>query len=339
MTGGRDAIDAVAARFYSTHASVYGRFGDRGREACREDLSYHLDFLRPVLEFGTPAPMVEYLRWLKQVLTSRGVPDAHLALSVEWLAEHFALSTPQPEGRLIAKALRKVKRSFLKDDGSRPAIYSRMPTDWPQCEEFEGALLSGQSQSAAKIVGVAQAAGCSLIDIELHIIQPALYRIGQKWQCNQVSVAQEHLATAIAQAVMIQGLLNAQPATAIGRKILLACVQTNRHAVGLQMVADAFQLSGWSVNYLGADVPTTSLVSYAIDWKPDVIGLSVSLPHQLRYAKAVIRRVHELKDLCAKVVIGGLAINSFSSLTDQIGADLWSPDAAEAVIAAERLIA
>ena len=85
-----DAVGAVTERFYSTLGSVYAQFGPRGREACREDLTFHLEFLRPVLEFGLLGPMVEYLRWLASVLAARSIPAEHLALSLDWLGEFFA---------------------------------------------------------------------------------------------------------------------------------------------------------------------------------------------------------------------------------------------------------
>ncbi len=56
-----DAVHTVTARFYAAHGSAYARFGPRGRDACGEDLAFHLEFLRPVLEFGMVAPMVDYL--------------------------------------------------------------------------------------------------------------------------------------------------------------------------------------------------------------------------------------------------------------------------------------
>lgn len=43
-----DAVTAVTERFYSTVGSAYQRFGERGRVACREDLAFHIEFLRPV---------------------------------------------------------------------------------------------------------------------------------------------------------------------------------------------------------------------------------------------------------------------------------------------------
>jgi methanogenic corrinoid protein MtbC1 len=98
------------------------------------------------------------------------------------------------------------------------------------------------------------------------------------------------------------------------------------------MVADAFQLDGYEVQYLGANVPTASIVQQALDWKPDLIGLSASFAQQLRLVRLVIGKLSEhLGDARPAVLVGGLAINRFSQLSDVIGADATCADAGAAV--------
>ena len=139
----REAIDSVAARFYREHAAIYAQFGDRGREACREDLGYHLEFLRPVLEFGLAGPMVEYLRWLAGVLQARAIPSEHLPKSLDWLAEFFDARGGSPAAAAVVAALHDVKAKFISERDFAPAIDSKMPAAWPDCAEFENALPVG----------------------------------------------------------------------------------------------------------------------------------------------------------------------------------------------------
>ena len=333
-----DAINAVTERFYRDHRSIYASYGEKGRAACSEDLAFHLEFLRPALEFGLLAPMVEYLRWLGQVLATRDVPAEHLAQSLDWLAEFFAAKMTPPVSQVVVATLRAARAQFLEEDASEPAIYARLPFAWPECVPFEAALLEGDRLQAMAMLERRLAQGSGLVDAELHMIQPALYGIGRKWQANQVSVAQEHLATAIAQSVMTSGMLRSVPSAPIGRKVLLACVSGNHHALGLQMVADAFQLAGWDVNYLGADVPTPALVQHAGAWQADLVGLSVSFAQQLRVVKEVIAAMDQtLGERRPAVIIGGLAINGFPALASHSGADTWSPDAAAAVVSGNDL--
>jgi methanogenic corrinoid protein MtbC1 len=335
-----DAVNAVTERFYNNHVADYSRFGQRGREACREDLGFHLEFLRPVLEFGLIQPMVDYLRWLASVLVTRDVPTRHLLLSLDWLSEFFAANMDEADAQLMAVALKHIKAQFLQEDLAEPAIYDMMPEAWPESEAFEKALLAGDRSSADALLTHLLQNGRGLLDAELHVIQPALYRIGKKWQNNLVTVAQEHLATAIAQAVMNHGLLQSQISPSNGRLVVLACVEGNNHTVGLQMVADAFQLAGWNVHFLGANVPIKSLIEHLGQVKPNLLGLSVSFAQQLPAVKAVISSLKQSPDISRpSVIVGGLAINQFNGLVDKLGSDGWSPDARSAVSYASALAA
>jgi MerR family transcriptional regulator, light-induced transcriptional regulator len=108
--------------------------------------------------------------------------------------------------------------------------------------------------------------------------------------------------------------------------------------MGSTLVADEFQLSGWEVHYLGADVPTSDVVSYVIDWKPDLIGLSVAFPHQLRMVKRMVTALSAIfGDARPAVLVGGMAINRFEGLVIPGGANACASDAQKAVIRGNEL--
>src|SRR5690606_21584717 len=102
-------------------------------------------------------------------------------------------------------------------------------------------------------------------------------------------------------------LLRSSPPAPLDRRVMLACVEGNEHAIGLRMVADAFQLAGWDVQFLGPNVPTSSLVQQVIESRPNLVGLSVSFPQQLREVRNVITQLSErLGRTRPPVIIGGL---------------------------------
>lgn len=333
-----DAVSSVIDRFYTHNSKAYQQFGPDGREVCCQDLAFHLEFLRPVLEFGLLQPMVDYLHWLDSVLVARAIPTDHLALSLNWLAEFFVEHMPAADGAVVSAALLAARSEFLR--GVNSSLAQPIPPEaWPEVDNFEASLLAGDQRLALEIVNRCLDNGRGLIEIEQHIIQVALYRIGEKWQANLVTVAQEHLATAIVESVMTIALLRTPPPISNGKKVLLACVEENNHAVGLRMVADAFRLGGWEVRYLGANVPSRSLVQQVSDWKPHLIGLSVSFPQQLHAVRAVITQLSELLgDARPPVVVGGLAINRFDKLAGLVGADSTSSDAPAALANADLLV-
>ena len=45
--------------------------------------------------------------------------------------------------------------------------------------------------------------------------------------------------------------------------------------LGLWITADAFEVKGWQVSYLGASAPTVNLLAEIDCWYPDLVGLSL----------------------------------------------------------------
>jgi methanogenic corrinoid protein MtbC1 len=333
-----DAISAVTERFFSTHGSIYQRFGARGREACREDLGFHLDFLRPVLEFGETRPMIDYLCWLDGVLDARAIPSEHLALSLDWLGEYLTAHMDDADAAATRNALTAVRDGFLAARGA-PAEGLSPPKPWPEAVTFELAIVAGRLADAMAILESCLASGREFVDTEMHVIQPALYSIGTKWETNQLTVAQEHLASAIALTVMTMGLFGTSPQPAKAKRILLACVEGNIHTIGLRMIADAFALDGWEVQYLGPNVPTGALVTQAGSMRADVVALSLSFAQQLRVAKGAVAALEAASspDWHPRVIIGGLAINRFDRLASIVGAHAFGRDPVEALAYANAL--
>src|SRR5690349_10167020 len=78
------------------------------------------------------------------------------------------------------------------------------PVDFDELRtRFLRAQLAGDRREALRIVteeGVRR--GAPAIDVALSVIQESQREIGQLWQDNRISVADEHLATAVAQVAL-----------------------------------------------------------------------------------------------------------------------------------------
>lgn len=196
------------------------------------------------------------------------------------------------------------------------------------------ALIVGQHREASTLVQGWIEHGRSYDAICSEGIQPALVRIGELWAQGRVSVAQEHLATAIAQRILVQAFDSATFAPPNGQKALFACVEGNHHALGLRMVSDTFAIAGWNVAYLGADVPTGDLAQQVDAWRPHLLGLSVSMTEQIPVANDVARRVRdELGDVAPRIVVGGRPLREGSPLPVPLDVDVWTANAGSAAAA------
>lgn len=261
-------------------------------------------------------------------------------MPVQTLAESLRLLKAFFQGRLEPDLL-KAAVGFLDaglavlaegGQGGEPFYQARMPEPHAAACTFANALIEGDADTARAIIEDIAAGSPGYVQIATHLFQPALYAIGGKWERNEITVAQEHLAAAIAQTLLVELYLEGPFKASRGGKVLLAGVEHNQHVLGLRMVADAFELSGWSVQYLGANTPIAALLAQVDRTSPDRVGLSVSLVQQLptlRHCIAALRS--EFHGRCPAILVGGIPTNQFDDIWRRLGADAWSPDAESAV--------
>jgi methanogenic corrinoid protein MtbC1 len=206
---------------------------------------------------------------------------------------------------------------------------------------YLAAVLVGDRRRAMEVVDEARDSGLGLRSLYVEVFQPALREVGRLWQENRITVADEHLATAITQAAMsrLYGELFA-PHPGPPRLLIAACTESERHEVGLRMVCDLLEMEGWDTLFLGATVPTEQLVKMILEQKPDVVALSAALAHHLPHLAETIRTIRAATGASAPIIaVGGRPFLGDSGLAARVGADLTAIDAAQAVSALQERFA
>jgi MerR family transcriptional regulator, light-induced transcriptional regulator len=206
-------------------------------------------------------------------------------------------------------------------------------------ERYVVVQLSGERGVARELLledGLA--AGVPLADLYLGVLQPAQYRIGQLWQHNQITVAREHLATAITASMMVELVAATPRQTGTGACVLVACVQGELHELGARMVADFLELDGIGVRFLGANVPTDSLLGLIKEEQPQLVVLSMTMPEHLGQLQEAIAGVRRVKGARLPVLVGGQALKWVPDLVGRVDADLAAHDAYQALQAARSIL-
>jgi MerR family transcriptional regulator, light-induced transcriptional regulator len=350
-----EAADWITEQIYIRYAEVLSPFGARGRFQTRQDLRYHVEFLGAAVEVRAPGYFTDYVLWLAGVLKARGVPVQTLAESLQLLRK-FLEGRLQPELLVAAQESLDAGLAALAADweASAPRYQARMPEPDAAVGAFTRCLLDGDSAAARAIVlgssgssGISGSTGAAnavpgdvqpgyvqpgYVQIATHLFQPALYAIGQKWERNEITVAQEHLATAIAQTLLVELFLKGPFQPPGGQTVLLAGIEHNHHVMGLRMLADVYELAGWSVQYLGANTPTQALLAQVDKAGPDLVGLSASLVQQLPALRHCVSALKsEFRGRCPVIMVGGIPTNQFEGVWWHLGADAWAPDAETAI--------
>jgi diguanylate cyclase (GGDEF)-like protein len=166
-------------------------------------------------------------------------------------------------------------------DGLDRGLPSRRESD-ARCaasaRQLVDALRGADGRAAEAIARGALADGLTAAGVHARVVAPAMYRIGELWERNLITVADEHLATAIAHRVLAALYLANHNAVPGGRAtVVLAAPAGQHHGLGLRMAADVLEAAGYTVIYLGTNVPVPALASTVATYRPAVVGLSLTM--------------------------------------------------------------
>ena len=173
-------------------------------------------------------------------------------------------------------------------------------------EDFLYFLLRGNRLGCAKVMSEFRTINPSVIVLYEEIFKKSLYGIGEQWEYNKISVAVEHMATFITEAIMNQLFPEIMSLERKNKKIVISCVENEEHQVGGKMVADIFEKNGWDASYLGANTPIDELIRFCDLVKPDLIGLSLSVYSNLHFLLKEITAIRAVTDI--PIIIGGQAL-------------------------------
>lgn len=203
--------------------------------------------------------------------------------------------------------------------------------------DYLAALLRGERRAAlAVVVERGVRLGVPVAALHSAVIQECQREIGRLWQENVISIAQEHQATAISQLVLAHLYDLAPRAADNDKRVVVACVEGELHDFPSRLVADALDLAGFEVRYLGANVPTRSLVDLVRSQAVDLVALSVTMAFNVPSLRDAVRELRAATS--ARIAVGGGACLWAEGTAESVGADVTACSARELVERAQLLL-
>jgi MerR family transcriptional regulator, light-induced transcriptional regulator len=197
---------------------------------------------------------------------------------------------------------------------------------------FLAQLLKGDCQGCIDLAEQSIGSADDLRRFYLQVIWPALARIGYLWEQNQVSVAEEHVATAIVGRVMAALYPKISLSEVTRGGVVVSSGPNELHEVGARMLADFLEMDGWDVSYLGANSSALKLIESLKERQPFMVALSVATVFTLEKARQMIRMIQEDPQTRGiKIMVGGIAFSGLPQLWREVGADGFGADAGSAV--------
>ena len=319
--------------FFASHPDWRFRYGEAGALRGREDAGSHVEFLAAAIEADSLPAYREYAVWTRQVLEARGISSMFLAENFGQVRDAAALVLDEQGRRVVAEFT--ATAMGVCDGAAAPAAASGLDE---RAERYLGHILAGERAAALRVAMEAVHAGVPTMSIYSEILQPAMYEVGRRWQENQITVAREHMATAITQVVMTQIYASSEPTPFRGGRVVITGVQGERHQLGAQMVADALEFDGRDVRFLGTDLPHAGILEAVAHHKCDIVGISATMLFSLPQVIALIADLRKRMPATA-ILVGGAAFRTTPHLWKEVGATACASDLAGAVAQAAMLLA
>ncbi len=162
--------------------------------------------------------------------------------------------------------------------------------------------------------------------------------VGIKFKNNEIFLPEVLLASQ----AMYGGLELLQPeliksgVKAVG-KVIIGTAKGDLHDIGKNLVAMMLRGGGFEVIDLGIDVPPEKFLKASQEHQPDIVGISALLTTTMIGMRDVITILKKASLRSKiKVMVGGAPVTQ--EFADEIGADVYAPNAASAVDKARELL-
>ncbi len=191
---------------------------------------------------------------------------------------------------------------------------------------LRSALVDGDVQTAYRLCLRLLDEGTPFDEIVDGVLMPIQVDLGRRWAAGDVSIADEHAATAVIEELLL--LLAGGLDQAEGREVVVVCPEGDDHSLPGRIVAMSMGLAGLRSRFLGSSLPARDLADFLESQRPFAVALSCSVPSALVGASRSVAAAHALG---VPVLVGGRAFGADPTRALRIGADAWATDAQSAV--------
>ncbi len=139
------------------------------------------------------------------------------------------------------------------------------------------------------------------------ILKPVMYKIGDDWANDKISIATEHVASNVAQ-TLVKIIMDQVSDTGNKKKILICVPLGEEHNLGCDVLEAYLSSKGYKIYNIRTSIPTESILSFIDNNNPDVVLVSITLEDNLAAGQRLVTKIKDHRDI--PILIGGFAINS-----------------------------
>ena len=139
------------------------------------------------------------------------------------------------------------------------------------------------------------------------ILRPVMYKIGDEWATNKISIATEHVASNVVQ-TLVKIIMEKSEGSGKKKKILICVPLGEEHHLGCDVLETYLTIKGFKIYNMGTSLPTEDILSFIDNNKPELVLVSITLEDNLAAGQRLVRKIKDHKNI--PVLIGGFAFQA-----------------------------
>ena len=199
-------------------------------------------------------------------------------------------------------------------------------------DNYLQALLAGDRSLARQVIEDCTNCGVEAPEILNKLVWPVMEQIQVLYKDDQISKAGLNFATRINRMIADQQAAKLDYAEKNGKKVMIFCGDDEPEELGGQICADQFDAAGYEVRFAGGGVPNDEVLMLVGEFRPQLLVMFATRPAGVPAVRKLIdylREVNSNPDM--QIMCAGGIYKRAEGLAEEIGADLYAPDAADAI--------
>ncbi len=299
-----------------------------GNDELYESLKYHNDVIYSSILTKNYELLKDFFIWKYSVYNSRNIDVDCFLIEYEFWKESILNHLYPSHGSEInivydylisnhenfkLKAL-NTKKIYIKD--KYQDLYERLLF----------ILLNGQKEEfQALIKKDLQRFDNNIFLFIEELIDPLMYKIGEMWQLNELSVAKEHLATSLVDEVVSDFIKDNFIKENNNPIVITSTVGDESHNLGIKIVGKFLESHGFNVKNLSTKLTNKDLINSVYAIKPQLVLLSITLPSNIATIQQIVKELKSDPNLFSgKIVVGGQGLFSADKVVSIKDADFCS---------------
>ena len=139
------------------------------------------------------------------------------------------------------------------------------------------------------------------------LVVPLLQRVGDEWHAGRLTIAEEHLASAVVESVLLDAM-RAMRAAPGSPALLVATPSGSRHVIAAAMAGVIAASDGWNVTFLGGDLPVSEIAASARARNVQAVALSVLYAERAEEVVGTLRALRDALPAQVPLIVGGAAL-------------------------------